>query len=61
MHGIQARYPLSTIFMSFKAISGLKMNLGKLELVPVGRESNIEAWGLYYYLLGCKTSRLPIN
>ncbi|XP_075658703.1 uncharacterized protein LOC142628502 [Castanea sativa] len=50
MHGNQARYPLSTVFMSFKAISSLKMNLGKLELVPVGWESDIEAWRLYYYL-----------
>ena len=49
MHGNQASYPLSTIFMSFKAILGLKMNLGKLELVRVGWESDIEAWHLYYY------------
>ena len=42
---------LSWLFMWFKAILGLKINLIKSELIPVGRAENLEALAL---VLGCK-------
>jgi hypothetical protein len=42
----------------FEAISGLKVNLGKSKLVPVGEVPNIEALA---GILGCKTHTLPMT
>ena len=47
---------LSWLLMWFEACSGLKINLEKSELIPVGRVHNIEGLALE---LGCKVGRLP--
>ena len=49
---------LQNVLTWFEATSGLKVNLAKLELVPVGDVSNIEGLAV---MLGCKTSSLPIK
>jgi hypothetical protein len=49
---------LRGVFIWFQAISGLKINLSKSELVPVGQVPNVnELAGV----LGCKVSALPLN
>ena len=42
----------------FEVVSGLKINLGKLELVPVGVVHNID---LLLVVLGCKQGSLPMK
>ena len=42
----------------FEAIFGLKINLGKSELVPIGVVHNFE---LLLNVLGCKQGTLPIK
>ncbi|WJZ82701.1 hypothetical protein VitviT2T_002436 [Vitis vinifera] len=42
--------------MWFEAISGLRINLDKSEILPVGRVENLEALALK---VGCKVGRLP--
>ena len=42
--------------MWFEAISGLKINLTKSELIPVGRAENLDELAL---VLGCKVGVLP--
>ena len=42
---------LRMILIWFEAVSGLKINLGKSELVPVGVVHNID---LFLIVLGCK-------
>ena len=47
---------LSWLLMWFKAISGLKINLDKSELISIGRMSNVmELAGIF----GCKVGVLP--
>ena len=47
---------LRMILIWFEAISGLKINLGKSELVPVGMVQNLD---LLLTILGCKQGTLP--
>ena len=47
---------LSWLLMWFEAISGLKINLEKSELIPLGRVENVEMLAAE---LGCKVGRLP--
>ena len=49
---------LHMIFIWFVAVSGLKINLGKSELVPVGVVHNID---LLLNVLGCKQGSLPMK
>ena len=42
--------------MWFEAISGLRINLDKSEIFPVGRVENMEALAFEF---GCKVGRLP--
>ena len=49
---------LSWLLMRFEACSGLRINLEKSELIPVGRVHNIEDLVLK---LGCKVGGLPSN
>lgn len=44
--------------LCFKAVLGLKVNLGKLEITLVGVVSNINCLA---YLLGCKIAVLPVK
>lgn len=53
-HMTHLRYVLTW----FEAISGLRVNLGKLELVPVG---SVPAKEELATILGCKTSSLPMQ
>ena len=46
------------ILIWFEAVSGLKINLGKFELVPVGVVHNID---LLLNVLSCKQSSLPMK
>ena len=46
------------ILIWFEAVSGLKINLGKSELVPVGVVHNID---LLLNVLGCKQGSLPMK
>ncbi|RVW74736.1 hypothetical protein CK203_047891 [Vitis vinifera] len=48
---------LSWLLMWFEAISGLRINLDKSEILLVGRVENLEALALE---VGCKVGRLPI-
>ena len=49
---------LRGVFIWFQAISGLKINLSKSKLVPVGQVPNVtELAGV----LGCKVSELPLS
>ena len=47
---------LSWLFMWFEAMSGLKVNLDKSEIIAVGRVENVEEVALEF---GCKVSKLP--
>ncbi|RVX00466.1 hypothetical protein CK203_037011 [Vitis vinifera] len=47
---------LSWLLMWFEAISGLRINLDKSEILSVGRVENLEALALE---VGCKVRRLP--
>ena len=49
---------LRMILIWFEAVSGLKINLGKLELVPVGMVDNFD---LLLIVLGCKKGTLPMK
>ena len=49
---------LGCVLTWFEAISGLKINLGKLEMVPVGVVSNMEVLA---GILGCKCASLPLK
>ncbi|KAJ9674047.1 hypothetical protein PVL29_023542 [Vitis rotundifolia] len=49
---------LCWLLMWFKAISGLRVNLDKSELIPVGRIENVEELA---EKLGCKVGRLPFT
>ena len=47
---------LSWLLMWFEAMSGLKVNLDKSEIIVVGRVENVEEVALEF---GCKVSKLP--
>ena len=47
---------LSWVFMWFEACSGLKINLGKSELIPVGNVPNLEEFAK---VLRCKVGAIP--
>ena len=47
---------LSWLLMWFEAISGLRINLDKSDILSVGRVENLEALALE---VGCKVGRLP--
>jgi hypothetical protein len=49
---------LRCLFLCFEAVSSLKINLAKLELVLVGNVNDVEGLAR---ILGCKVSSLPIN
>uniref|UniRef100_A0A2N9HIT7 Reverse transcriptase domain-containing protein n=1 Tax=Fagus sylvatica TaxID=28930 RepID=A0A2N9HIT7_FAGSY len=49
---------LGCVLTWFEAISGLKINLGKFEMVPVGVVSNMEALA---GILGCHCASLPMK
>ena len=49
---------LRMILIWYEAVSGLKINLGKSELVPVGVVHNID---LFPVVLGCKQGSLPMK
>ena len=49
---------LREILNRFEEVSGLRINLGKLELVPVGEVHNL---GVLMGLLGCRHSSLPLK
>ena len=49
---------LCMILIWFKAVFGLKINLGKSELVPVGMVHNLD---LLLNVLGCKQGTLPMK
>jgi hypothetical protein len=49
---------LRSVFLWFEAVSGLRINLGKSEMVPVGEVSNLEELAL---ILGCKVAPLPMK
>uniref|UniRef100_A0A2N9IC54 Reverse transcriptase domain-containing protein n=1 Tax=Fagus sylvatica TaxID=28930 RepID=A0A2N9IC54_FAGSY len=48
---------LKSVFVWFQASSGLKINLGKSELVPVGSVPDVELVAV----LGCKVDTLPMS
>ena len=49
---------LHMILIWFEAVSGLKINLGKSELVPIGMVHNLD---LLLNVLGCKQGTLPMK
>jgi len=51
-------YLLPCLFLCFEAVSGLKINLAKLELVLVGV---VEDVGSLASIFDCKVSSLPMN
>uniref|UniRef100_A0A2N9FU80 Reverse transcriptase domain-containing protein n=1 Tax=Fagus sylvatica TaxID=28930 RepID=A0A2N9FU80_FAGSY len=51
-------FHLHSVLIWFEATSGLRVNLGKSELVPVGEVPDIEE---LVDTLGCKTSKLPMK
>jgi hypothetical protein len=46
------------MFLCFEVVSGLKINLSKLELVPVGNVNNVVELAS---IMGCKVSYFPIK
>jgi hypothetical protein len=51
-------FNLRLLFTWFEAISGLKINLSKSEMVPVGNVSDLDSLAA---MLGCKTVQLPMT
>jgi hypothetical protein len=49
---------LRCLFLCFEAISGLKINLAKSKLVPIGNVNNVEGLAS---ILGCRVSSLPMK
>jgi hypothetical protein len=49
---------LRSVFLWFEAVSGLRINLGKSEMVPVGEVPHMEDLAL---ILGCKVAPLPMK
>jgi hypothetical protein len=49
---------LCSLFLCFEAVFGLRINLAKSELVPVGNVMNVEGLAS---ILGCRVSSLPMK
>jgi hypothetical protein len=49
---------LRSLFLCFEAVFGLRINLAKSELVPVGNVMNVEGLAS---ILGCRVSSLPMK
>jgi hypothetical protein len=49
---------LHCLFLCFEVVSDLKVNLSKLELVPIG---TVEEVGRLAGILGCRVSSLPVK
>jgi len=49
---------LRCIFLCFEAASGLRINLGKSEIVPIGEVEDVEGLA---QLLGCRVGSLPMT
>jgi hypothetical protein len=49
---------LRALFLCFKVVSGLKVNLAKSKLVPVGNINSVDGLA---GILGCKASSLPLK
>jgi hypothetical protein len=45
-------------FLCFKAASGLRINLGKSEVVPIGAVEDVDRLA---HLLGCRVASLPLT
>jgi len=45
-------------FLCFEAVSGLRINLGKSELVPIGEVDDVESLA---HILGCRIGSLPMT
>ena len=52
------RFCIWGVFIWFEDVSGLKVNLGKLELIPVRDVHNLEE---LTNLMGCKASHIPMK
>lgn len=44
--------------LCFEAVSGLRINLAKLELLPIGNVNNVEGLA---NIIGCRVSYLPMK
>ena len=51
-------YHLKGVLLCFEAVSGLRINLGKSEIVPVGPVPDVEALA---HILGGRTASLPMK
>jgi hypothetical protein len=49
---------LRCTFLCFEAVSGLRINLGKFELVPIGEVEDVESFA---HILGCRIGSLPMT
>jgi hypothetical protein len=49
---------LRCIFLCFEATSGLRINLGKSEVVPIGAVEDVDRLA---HLLGCRVASLPLT
>jgi hypothetical protein len=49
---------LRCTFLCFEAVSGLRINLGKSELVPIGKVEDVESLA---HILGCRIGSLPMT
>jgi len=58
--GAQAEHVrnLRCTFLCFEAVSGLRINLGKSELVPIGEVEDVESLA---HILGCRIRSLPMT
>jgi hypothetical protein len=58
--GAQAKHirNLRCTFLCFEAVSGLRINLGKFKLVPIGKVEDVESLA---YILGCRIGSLPMT
>jgi hypothetical protein len=58
--GAQAEHVqnLRCTFLCFEAVSGLRINLGKSELVPIGEVEDVESLA---HILGCRIGSLPMT
>ena len=51
-------FHIRLLFTWFEIVSGMKINLCKSEMVPVGPVSDLESLA---EIMGCKTAQLPMN
>ena len=49
---------LAVIFLCFEAMSGLRINLGKFELVAIGAVEDVKVLA---HILGCQVASLPMK